>query len=166
MKGLFIAVLGLSPVVALGLLLLQSTGSKAWGLCSNGGLSSCSAACGILVSRPGTEPVSPELEGRFLTTGPPGKSLVPHFPIRAPSCWASPTQISVQRSFWNDQSKKTQIWKIHTHKSDLVTSLLEACQWLFTFHFMKTQFMSSLMDPPFCPGTQRRAGPSPSSGSS
>ena len=62
--------------------------------------------------------------------------------------------------------KKTQIWKTHTHKSDLVTSLLEACQWLFTFHFMKTQFMSSLMDPSFSPGTQRRAGPSPSSGSS
>ena len=121
MKGLFIAVLGLSPVVALGLLLLQSTGSKAWGLCSNGGLSSCSAACGILVSRPGTEPVSPELEGRFLTTGPPGKSLVPHFPIRAPSCWASPTQISVQRSFWNDQSKKHKSGK-YTH-TNLILSL-------------------------------------------
>ena len=25
--------------------------------------------------RPGIEPVSPALEGRFLTTGPPGKSL-------------------------------------------------------------------------------------------
>ena len=113
--------LRLSPVVALGLLLLQSTGSNAWGLRSNGGLSSRSAVCGILVPRPGTELLSPELEGRFLTTGPPGKSLVPHFPIRAPSSWASPTQISVQRSFWNDQSKKhksgklthTQIWSCH-----------------------------------------------------
>ena len=36
---------------------------------------SCSAACGILVSRPGMEPTSPALQGRFLTTGPPGKSL-------------------------------------------------------------------------------------------
>ena len=36
---------------------------------------SCPAACGILVPRPGIEPVSPALEGRFLTTGPPGKSL-------------------------------------------------------------------------------------------
>ena len=35
---------------------------------------SCPAACGILVPRPGMEPVSPALEGRFLTTGPPGKS--------------------------------------------------------------------------------------------
>ena len=33
---------------------------------------SCSAAC--LVPRPGTEPVSPTLAGRLLTTVPPGKS--------------------------------------------------------------------------------------------
>ena len=32
-------------------------------------------ACGILVPCPGTEPMSPALEGGFLTTGPPGKSL-------------------------------------------------------------------------------------------
>ena len=37
---------------------------------------SCPAACGILVPRPGIEPVSPALEGGFLTTGPPGKSHV------------------------------------------------------------------------------------------
>ena len=35
---------------------------------------SCLAPCGILVPRPGMEPESPALEGRFLTTGPPGKS--------------------------------------------------------------------------------------------
>ena len=34
---------------------------------------SCPAAHGILVPRPGIEPLSPALEGRFLTTGPPGK---------------------------------------------------------------------------------------------
>ena len=32
-------------------------------------------ACGILVPQPGTESVSPALEGGFLTTGPPGMSL-------------------------------------------------------------------------------------------
>ena len=32
-------------------------------------------AHGILVPWPGIEPVSPALQGRFLTTGPPGKSL-------------------------------------------------------------------------------------------
>ena len=34
----------------------------------------CPIACGILVPQPGIKPVSPALEGRFLTTGPPGKS--------------------------------------------------------------------------------------------
>ena len=37
---------------------------------------SCPLACGILVPRPGIEPVSPALEGRYFTTGPPGNS--PH----------------------------------------------------------------------------------------
>ena len=35
---------------------------------------SCPEARGILVPRPGIEPMSPALEGRFLTTEPPGKS--------------------------------------------------------------------------------------------
>ena len=35
---------------------------------------SCPVACGNLVPQPGIEPVSPALEGGFLTTGPPGKS--------------------------------------------------------------------------------------------
>ena len=36
---------------------------------------SCPAACRILVSQPGIKPTSPAMEGRFLATGPPGKSL-------------------------------------------------------------------------------------------
>ena len=39
-----------------------------------GGLN-CSTARGILPPGPGTEPVSPALQGRFLTTGPLDKSL-------------------------------------------------------------------------------------------
>ena len=35
---------------------------------------SCPTACEILVPRPGIEPMSPALEGGFLTTGPPGES--------------------------------------------------------------------------------------------
>ena len=35
------------------------------------------AACGILVPQQGIDPPSPALEGGFLTTGPPGKSLLP-----------------------------------------------------------------------------------------
>ena len=36
---------------------------------------SCSVACEILVPQPGIEPMSPALQGRFLTREPPGKSL-------------------------------------------------------------------------------------------
>ena len=32
---------------------------------------SCSVACGILVAQPGIKPVSPALQGRFLTSRPP-----------------------------------------------------------------------------------------------
>ena len=35
---------------------------------------SCSTTLGILVSQPGIEPTSSALQGRLLTTGPPGKS--------------------------------------------------------------------------------------------
>ena len=40
---------------------------------------SCPETCGILVPRLGIEPASPALKGRFLTTGPPGKSCVSTF---------------------------------------------------------------------------------------
>ena len=36
---------------------------------------SCPVACGVLAPRPKTKPMSPALQGGFLTTGPPGKSL-------------------------------------------------------------------------------------------
>ena len=36
---------------------------------------SCPEACGILVPRPGIEPLPPALASRFSTTGPPRKSL-------------------------------------------------------------------------------------------
>ena len=39
------------------------------------GLSSCSTTCGILVPRPGIEPVSPAWQGGLLTPGPPEKPL-------------------------------------------------------------------------------------------
>ena len=52
-----------------------------WHTCSvvvAGGFS-CPQACGILVPQPGIEPVSPALQGGYLTTGPPGKSLKANF---------------------------------------------------------------------------------------
>ena len=36
---------------------------------------SCPMACGISVTQLGIRPVAPALEGRFLTAGPPEKSL-------------------------------------------------------------------------------------------
>ena len=41
---------------------------------------------GILVPPSGIEPMSPALHSRFLTTGPPGKSLKLHFDIAIASC--------------------------------------------------------------------------------
>ena len=35
---------------------------------------SCFLSCGVLVPQPGIELMSPALQGRLLTTGPPGKS--------------------------------------------------------------------------------------------
>ena len=36
-------------------------------------------ACRLLVPGPGIKPISPALEGRFLITGPPGKSHCAYF---------------------------------------------------------------------------------------
>ena len=73
-------------------LLLRHAGFRAHGLSSCGTwalehvgsvVAACGLSwpveCGILVPRPGIEPASPALEGGFLTTGPPGKSLFLYF---------------------------------------------------------------------------------------
>ena len=64
---------GFSPVVgcSCGMWGLSTQAQQLWhmGLVAH-------IACGILVPRPGFEPASPALEGRFLTTGPPGKSPI------------------------------------------------------------------------------------------
>ena len=67
-------------IVASGLLTRCGT----WGLGHAGSVVvshgfSCPVACGILVPQPGIKPTSPPLEGKFLTTGPPGKSQVLDF---------------------------------------------------------------------------------------
>ena len=59
---------------------------------------SCSSTCGILVPQAGIKPVSPALEGSFLPTRPPGKSLpvhfLSHFPWRL--FWVSFTLFKLQ----------------------------------------------------------------------
>ena len=71
-----------STVTELRLLLLQCMGLSVaehrLSLYSMGAIAvvcrfSCPTACGILISRPRIEPVSPAMEGGFLTTGPTGK---------------------------------------------------------------------------------------------
>ena len=71
----FVAVPGLSLVVV----------CRFWAsLAVARGLTSCSAqaslpqACGILIPQPGIKSKSLLLEGRFLTTGPPGKLPPPN----------------------------------------------------------------------------------------
>ena len=49
--------------------------SRVQGLSSCGPRLSCPTACGIFVPWPEIEPASPTLQSRFLTSGPPGKSL-------------------------------------------------------------------------------------------
>ena len=54
---------------------LQHTGIVAWSLAQlPRHWHSCPVAGGIQAPRPGIEPMSPALEGRFLTTGPTGAS--------------------------------------------------------------------------------------------
>ena len=49
-------------------------------------------ACGTLVPQPGIKPTSPALEGRFLTTGPPGKSRMRILKMNAECKY--PTQVA------------------------------------------------------------------------
>ena len=54
----------------------------------------CPKACGILVLPPGIKPVSPAFQGRFLTAGPPRKSL--HLSLNHPF-FSQYTQIDEKR---------------------------------------------------------------------
>ena len=67
LRQVFVEVRGIFCCSARASLQLWRPGSRVHGL-------SCPVARGILVPQPGLEPVSPSLEGGFLTTEPPGKS--------------------------------------------------------------------------------------------
>ena len=53
----------------------------------------CSMACGILLHWPGIKPLSPALQARFLTIGPPGKSQKVLY--QANPCHKSPTWLFI-----------------------------------------------------------------------
>ena len=67
-----------------GLLSSWSVGSRTQTVALVCGLR-CLLACGL--SPPGIEPMSPALVGRFLTTGPPGKSWASLLLLSKEECW-------------------------------------------------------------------------------
>ena len=54
---------------------------------------SCPGVSGILAPQPGIKPMSPALEGRFLTTRPPGKS--PKYTLLIPFLMVFPKGLSL-----------------------------------------------------------------------
>ena len=92
---------------------------------------SCPAARGFLVPRPGIEPVSSALEGRILTTGPPGKSLSEKFFI-------SP-------SILNDNLAG---WSILGCRFFTFSSLSISCHYVLVFKFSSEKSADSLMGVP------------------
>ena len=77
-----------------------------WGLNSGVHKLSCSMACGILPHK-GSNP-SPALEGRFLTTRPPGKSLP--YSYKGPQNLPD-TQGTLEKE-WHNQEKMLLLWKL------------------------------------------------------
>ena len=85
----------------------------------------CPAACGILVPRPGIELVSPVLQDRSSTTGPPRKSLLGTskfpFPFKTRAlfslCTASATFMLKRcaHDFLTGYWPLRQLWYIHQH---------------------------------------------------
>ena len=69
MQDLHCTTWGLSLWHADSLAVVQASAAAAHGL-------RCSPARGVSVPQPGTKPTPPALQGGFLTTGPPGKSLL------------------------------------------------------------------------------------------
>ena len=81
-KNIYLAALGLSCVMQHLCCIMQGLSSQHMAslVVAHGSVVavhglSCSSTCGIFVPRPGIKPASPTLQGKFLTPGPPGKSL-------------------------------------------------------------------------------------------
>ena len=72
----FVLVCRLFLLAVCRLLLSWSPGSRACGLSSCSIWASCPEACEILVPQPELEPMSLALDGGFLLTRPPGKSVL------------------------------------------------------------------------------------------
>ena len=102
---------------------------------------SCPKACGILVPWPGIKPMSPTLEGRFLTMGPLGKSfwlsLYPQNPLE----WHSSSGPSMLFPLkWIDfkGSQAKSVWDLSVSYLYLVLTLSSCRVMLYysVFHFV------------------------------
>ena len=62
-------------------------------------VSSLCLARGILIAQPGIKPVSPTLQGRFLTTGLPGKSALQYLNSWLQESWLKRSQLQLILSF-------------------------------------------------------------------
>ena len=115
-----------------------------WALCCfsqvvTRGLSSCSTwftcsrACGILVPWPRIKPMSPALEGEFLPTGPPGRSLN----IFYNKCVLPERNVKREATFKNSGQGDTHLCLDHT--------------WVFLRFHLTVEFWSTDQRTP-CPG--------------
>ena len=82
------------------------------------GLSS-SSACGILVPRPGIEPMSSALQGGFLTTGPPEKSPIQTFLV---VCFVFFLSGYVRESLTSNTSSSSRSSLLHSEGLSVLTS--------------------------------------------
>ena len=85
----------------------------------------CITSCGILVPQPEIKPVSPALEGGFLTTGPPGKP-------QEGASWHEPHKVA-DRWLLRVQSSRG-LTGLHIKAVSSVTSLTPQClsKWPFS----------------------------------
>ena len=114
-------------------------------------------ACGILAPQPGTEPTIPALEGKVITTGPPGKSLDQlDFELRTPdlkkqrqeeaflvvAAAASVQSIKVEQC-WPHQADVAARFSLSGHPHSLGECIFAASQQLYEHrwhHFSKCLF--------------------------
>ena len=80
----------------------------------------CSVTCGILVPWPGIKPKSLALQGRFLTTGPPGKSqdslllggkAFQNWPTDLMKSNKSSARFFLHRHWWSDFKIHMEMWR-------------------------------------------------------
>ena len=101
---------------------------------------SCPTACGILVPWPGITPVSmcPVLEGRFLTTGPPGKSQSPYFTL---SLQSPDYHVTITLYF---DARWSQVWPVATVSSCFQSVFFKDASF-FWLDFLKICFLGPVL---------------------